>query len=129
MATILLIFEKLDPDEVVFRAHDTFFNDNVEFPHFAQETLNSFNANGSPQGSLSLKVNCIIMLLRNLNTEQGLCNGTRLKVTRLTPSKIQALIMGGDHDQEQTVIPKITLQSTDGGFVFKRKQFPVRDSS
>ncbi|GMG20868.1 unnamed protein product [Ambrosiozyma monospora] len=120
------IFEKLDTPEVVYRSTDTIYNDNVEFPHFAQEGLNKLEMKGLPQGILPLKVNAIIMLLRNLNTEQGLCNGTRLKILDLTPSKIVGSIMGGDHDQEVAIIPRMTLQSTDGAFVFKRKQFPVR---
>ncbi|GMG39277.1 unnamed protein product [Ambrosiozyma monospora] len=100
------IFEKLNTPEVVCRSTDTIYNDNVEFPHFAQEGLNKLEMKGLPQEILPLEVNTIVMLLRNLNTEQGLCNGTRLKILDLEASKIEASIMGGDQDQEVAIIPK-----------------------
>ncbi|XP_076928068.1 uncharacterized protein LOC143591886 [Bidens hawaiensis] len=42
------------------------------------EYLNLLNFNGLPPHTLELKVNSPIMLLRNLNPADGLCNGTRL---------------------------------------------------
>ncbi|GMG25363.1 unnamed protein product [Ambrosiozyma monospora] len=121
-----IIFDKLDLPAMVYRAHDSIFEDNVQFHHYSQENLNSMHMEGLPSGIISLKVNCIVMLLRNVNSDAGLCNGTRLKVLELQPYSIKASIIGGAHDGEITVIYRMTLQSQDGGFVFKRKQFPVR---
>jgi len=47
------------------------------------EFLNSLNGNNFPQHILSLKISVPIMLLRNLNQTDGLCNGTRLIVIQL----------------------------------------------
>ena len=40
--------------------------------------LNSQNPKGLPPHKLLLKENCPLILLRNLNPVEGLCNGTRL---------------------------------------------------
>ena len=42
------------------------------------EFLNSFDYPGFPKHALKLKQNMILMLMRNINKKQGLCNGTRL---------------------------------------------------
>ncbi|KAL7292743.1 hypothetical protein TKK_0013865 [Trichogramma kaykai] len=45
------------------------------------EVLNTLTPNGMPQHNLILKVGVIVVLLRNFNIDNGLCNGTRLKET------------------------------------------------
>ena len=57
--------------------------------------LNTITPNGLPPHVLKLKVNCPVILLRNLDPHNGLCNGTRLvirvldrKSTRLNSSHI-----------------------------------------
>jgi hypothetical protein len=47
------------------------------------EFLNSLGGNNFPQHKLCLKKGVPIMLLRNLNQAEGLCNGTRLVITVL----------------------------------------------
>lgn len=67
------------------------------------------------------------MLLRNLNPKKGLCNGTRLIVTRCYPFLIEALIITGNKIGDTTYIPRISMSPADKTFPFllKRKQFPV----
>ncbi|KAL5580301.1 hypothetical protein UlMin_012743 [Ulmus minor] len=43
-----------------------------------EDFLNTLTPNGIPPHELILKQNCHVMLLRNINPSQGLCNGTRL---------------------------------------------------
>ncbi|XP_022881048.1 uncharacterized protein LOC111398366 [Olea europaea var. sylvestris] len=43
-----------------------------------EDFLNTLTPNGIPPHELKLKVNCPVMLLRNINPSEGLCNGTRL---------------------------------------------------
>ena len=49
------------------------------------------------------------MLLRNMNHSQGLCNGTRLKVTRLTRTSIQAQIINGKRFENEVIIPRLKI--------------------
>ena len=44
------------------------------------EFVNSITPNGLPSHKLILKISAIIILSRNLNLEDDLCNGTRLIV-------------------------------------------------
>ena len=94
------------------------------------EFLRSINSSSLPPGELHLKVGCPIILLRNLSPSQGLCNGTRMIVTRMRNRVLEVCLIGGEHDGEITLIPCITLTPTtsaaDVTFKFKQCQFPVR---
>ena len=82
-----------------------------------------------PPGVLRLKVGCPVILLRNLNPGHGLCNGTRLIITRLGERIVEARILGGEHDGDLVLVPRIALtpNSSDGlTRRFRRKQFPIR---
>ncbi|CDO77896.1 hypothetical protein BN946_scf184952.g8 [Trametes cinnabarina] len=97
---------------------------------YPPEYLRSLRASGLPLGELRLKVGCPIILLRNLAPSRGLCNGTRMVIVQLLDRLIEARIIGGQHDGELALIPRITLNPTDsnGEFPFRlsRRQFPVR---
>ncbi|XP_019161444.1 PREDICTED: uncharacterized protein LOC109158079 [Ipomoea nil] len=59
------------------------------------EFLNGLRCSGVPNHSLTLKVGSPVMLLRNIDHTLGLCNGTRLIVTRLADHMLEAKIMAG----------------------------------
>ncbi|XP_021987042.1 uncharacterized protein LOC110883631 [Helianthus annuus] len=50
---------------------------------YSPDVLNGLKISGLPNHRLVLKVGVPIMLLRNIDQQNGLCNGTRLKVTYL----------------------------------------------
>ena len=95
---------------------------------YPPEYLNLLNFNGFPKHQLEVKVGAPIMLLRNINQMNGLCNGTRMIVTQLLPRIIEAKVITGTHIGHKVYIPKITLNHNDKElpFVFKRKQFPIK---
>lgn len=72
------------------------------------ELLNSINANNFPH-RLILKLGIPIMLLRNLNQSVGLCNGTRLIITKLDRVMIEACVMTGSGIGKIVYLPRITL--------------------
>ena len=69
-----------------------------------------------------------IMLLKNIDPEHGLCNGTCLLITRLRPRVIEGRITNGSHCGQRAFILRITLTPSDVDYPFtlKRRQFPVR---
>ncbi|PIA42625.1 hypothetical protein AQUCO_02000220v1 [Aquilegia coerulea] len=81
-----------------------------------------------PPFKLQLKVGCPIMLLRNLQPRDGLCNGTRLMVVQFATRVIEAKILNGSHAGNYVFIPRITLQPSvsETPFQMARRQFPVR---
>ncbi|CAI0447418.1 unnamed protein product [Linum tenue] len=95
---------------------------------YPTEFLNTLTFNGVPNHELRLKVHTPIMLLRNLNTSAGLCNGTRVMITELGENVIKGVIMGGTFDKDPVIIPRIVLNVEDKKwpFILKRRQFPVR---
>ncbi|CAG8623246.1 15424_t:CDS:2, partial [Acaulospora morrowiae] len=70
--------------------------DNIE-NIYSVEYLNSLNSVGMPLSKLDLKIGCPTILLRNLSPYQGLCNGSRLVITRLTDHVVEACILCSDH--------------------------------
>ena len=92
------------------------------------EYLNSLEVNGWPPHRLLLKVGSPIMLLRNLDPANGLCNGTRLIVRRCSARVVEAEVVTGDHAGYVAFIPRIALITEQSRlpFTVRRKQFPVR---
>ena len=79
---------------------------NFQYP---TQFLNSIKGSGLPLSKLRLKIRTPIMLLRNLDPSQGLCNGTRGILTRVTGPILEIQILGGDFVQGKTAsIPCIT---------------------
>ena len=91
------------------------------------ETLNNIYE-GLPPHKLDLKVNAIVMLIKNLSVHEGLCNGTRLKITKLFKYNIEAEILTGENVGDKVFIPRITLNTGESSslpFILYRKQFPL----
>ena len=101
--------------------------------------LNSLDTPDLPPHELTLKKNCIVMLLRNLDVDGGLCNGTRLRVLDIGNHILRCLILTGilafsisfyilgDKKGEEVHLPRIILESGRGlPCKMQRKQFPVK---
>ncbi|XP_035830063.1 uncharacterized protein LOC110944792 [Helianthus annuus] len=74
-----------------------------------------------------LKVGVPVMLLRNIDQQNGLCNGTRLRITKLYKHVIEAEIISGGNIGTRTFIPRISLTPSDKRIPikFQRRQFPI----
>ncbi|XP_050222840.1 uncharacterized protein LOC126672935 [Mercurialis annua] len=65
--------------------------------YYQEEFLNTLLPNGLPPHRLELKINCPIILLRNLDTANRLCNGTRMVCKKFDKNVIHAEITVGQH--------------------------------
>ncbi|CAJ2637477.1 unnamed protein product [Trifolium pratense] len=97
--------------------------DDVHTPEF----FNTISTPGFPNHKLRLKVVAPGMLLRNLNLKLGLCNGTRLIITRLGKCALEGKIISGSNIGDQVFIPRFSLTPSDVRipFKFQRRQFPI----
>jgi hypothetical protein len=78
-----------------------------------------------PPHVLNVKVNQVIILLRNINIRLGLCNGTRMRVLRLHDNLVEAVCI---KTGQRAFIPRMPLTSEMDNFPFKLKrlQFQFR---
>ena len=102
--------------------------DDVNIHLFPTEFLHSLTPNGIATHKLTLKIGMPVMLLRNLNTSQGLCNGTRMIVKRMRNNLLECEIMHGSYKGQCHFIPRINMDSSDDvlPFTLRRRQFPLR---
>ena len=92
------------------------------------EFLRSVKSTSLPPGELRIKIGCPLILMRNLSPSNGLCNGSRMIVVGISDRVLQVRLIGGEHNDELALIPRITLfPSSMSTFTFKlrRHQFSV----
>jgi len=100
--------------------------------HYAYpaEFLQQLNAGGLPLALLCLKVGCSVILLRNLDPGEELCNGTRIVVLNVRRRVLQCRIISKDRRFRGKVvlIPRIRLSPNAETLPvpLKRLQFLVR---
>jgi len=99
-------------------------NENTGIPH---EYLTTLNPPGLPPHTLILKKGMPLILLRNLNPSEGLCNGTKLCLRSIHNYIIEVEIISGQHTGRVVFVPRILLKPNEGDFPFQwtRRQFPV----
>ena len=114
-------------DEKVYYSFDEAEDDKNNI--YPMEFLNSLTVSGLPPHYLRLKIGCPVILLRNIDPSNGLCNGSRLICRGFQQNVIDAEIAVGQHAGKRVFLPRIPLcPSEDNMFPFKlkRKQFPIR---
>jgi hypothetical protein len=121
------MINRFQGDEMVYRSFDCAVDD----PHnyYPPDFLNTLTPYGLPPHLLKLKINCPVILLRNIDPANGLCNGTRLVVRGFQRNVIDAEIVLGQYAGKRISLQRIPLCPSDDEmfpFQFKRKQFPIR---
>ncbi|XP_019183233.1 PREDICTED: uncharacterized protein LOC109178135 [Ipomoea nil] len=91
------------------------------------EFLNSIRVLGLPNHTLTLKIGSPVMLMRNIDHSLGLCNGTRLIITKLADHVIEGEILSGPNKGTKVLIPRMSMSPSDPRlpFKFQRRQFPL----
>ncbi|GJV77693.1 ATP-dependent DNA helicase PIF1 [Tanacetum coccineum] len=125
------VLSMIPEDETVYLSSDSICESDqatdTNAAMFSPDFLNSLKFFGLPNHKLILKVGVIIMLLRNIDQPNGLCNGTRLQVVRLDKHVIEAKIITGSDIGYTTLITRQKMNPSDKKIPFKvvRRQFPV----
>nr|XP_027090420.1 uncharacterized protein LOC113711453 [Coffea arabica] len=121
-----ILIQKFPGEEVKYISFDQTIDPTKQADH--GDFLNTIHPPGLPPHQLILNQNCPIILLRNVNPAQGLCNGTRLICLNFNKNVIHAQISIGIHYGKQVFIPRIPLHSSNDEsypIPFKRTQFPI----
>eukprot|EP00267_Zea_mays_P028013 XP_008657432.1 ATP-dependent DNA helicase PIF1-like [Zea mays] len=119
------MIDRFQWEQMMYHSFDTVVDDPNNY--YPSEFLNPLTPNGLPPHVLKLKIGCPIMLLRNIDPANGLCNGTRLVVRGFQKNSIDAEIVLGQHAGMHVFLPRIPLCPSDDEIFplhFKRKQFP-----
>ncbi|KAI9123500.1 hypothetical protein K1719_004800 [Acacia pycnantha] len=116
-------YEFLSCDSICESSEDSDTFDNL----YTTEFLNTISCSGMPPHKLTLKVGEPIMLLRNIDQSSGLCNGTRLLITQLGRSVIEAITLNGSHPNQKVLIHRMDMNPSESRrpFRMKRRQFPI----
>ena len=103
------IIQKLPVQNKIYRSIDAANGDDAA--DFPMEFLFSLTPNGLPlpPHALHLKVGAIVMLLRNLDINRGLCNGARMVICRLHDHVLDCKLLGGEVEGKRVLIPRMRL--------------------
>ena len=100
-----IVVSKMIPGrEAVLKSSDELEN-SQDLLRFNVEYLNSLMPNGFPPHCIKLKPNMPLMLLRNLDQKQGLCNGTKLVFLEILDNKLLKCKLGSN---KEVLIPNET---------------------
>jgi hypothetical protein len=115
------VLDHMPEEETVYISVETVASqepsDHLAYP---EEFLNSLILTGMPH-KLKLKVDAVIMLLRNLMSSWGLCNGRKLTITHLQRHIVEAYEIDG-LNLDTALIPHIPLIPSDTNMPVKFKR-------
>ena len=94
---------------------------------YSTELLNSLDINNFPSHILHLKCGAPVMVLRNIDPLNGICNGTQGIITNMAAHVIEIETVDVNNTRKRVFIPRMSLLSNDSKIPIKfyRKQFPV----
>ena len=122
-----LLVDKMSGQVITLHSSDGLDNDQDAY-RFNVEYINTLNPSGLPSSCLTLKQGMPVMLMRNLNPTEGLCNGTRLVFKHMLSHRLLVCRTVGLEHNKDVYIPRITLRPKERQYPFEwsRRQFPIR---
>jgi len=93
--------------------------------NFPVEFLNILRPSGLPPHLLILKLGILVILLRDLSPRDGLCNGTRMRITALHDHVVGGEILFGASAGPRHFIPAVLSVNSGLPFELRRRQFPI----
>jgi hypothetical protein len=96
--------------------------------NYPVEYLHEINSGSLPLAKLELKIGCPVMILKNLDAANGVCNGSRGILTRHSNRVLEVRLLTGEHAGQTVFIPRVASQpgENENAFMFTRRQFPIR---
>jgi hypothetical protein len=96
--------------------------------NYPTEYLNNFNCGSMPLAKLELKIGCPVMVLKNLDAANGVCNGSRGILTKFDSRVLEIRLLTGEHAGQKVFIPRVANEpgEDENAFKFTRRQFPIR---
>ena len=123
-----VIIEQLHGEARTYLSADSVISDEQQdLERYSTEFINQQTPSGMPPHELTLKVGTIIMLVRNIQQQRGLCNGTRLRLRSMHDYFLCAEVITGSCIGDVIFIPRMHLKPSESllPFVLLRIQFPV----
>ncbi|RCN31185.1 hypothetical protein ANCCAN_23039 [Ancylostoma caninum] len=122
------ILDLMPGSSVIYKSVDSIVTeDPKDMLNLPTEFLNRMTPAGFPPHELRIKIGSIVMLLRNLDLKEGLCNGTRLSVVQTGDRVLGCIFACGSRKGRYVLIPRIdNYYNQDLPFTLKRRQFPLR---
>ena len=95
---------------------------------YPPDYLQSLDVPGLPPSTLRLCPGALVILLRNIDYEAGLCNGTRCLVVTASPRTLDVIVLTGSSIGRRVFLPRIPMSPAELTLPVKivRRQFPVR---
>lgn len=97
-----------------------------------QALLHKLNPIGLPPHRLRIKVGCVVMCLRDLNTSSQLSKSQHVQVLRIENDRLDCLTLDGQLAGTKTVITRVPFSAryrNEDNYPFTRIQYPVRVAS
>jgi PIF1-like helicase len=96
--------------------------------NYSVEYLNEIDCGLLPLAKLTLKIGCPVMILKNLNAPNGVCNGSRGILTRHSNRVLEVRLLTGEHAGQTVFIPRVANQASEENvsFRFTRWQFSIK---
>ena len=122
-----MMVDKMSGQVIILHSSDGLDNDRDAY-RYNIEYINTLNPPGSPSSRLTLKCGMPVMLMRNLNPTEGLCNGTRLLFKHMLSHRLLVCRTVGLESNRDVYIPRITLRPKERQYPFEwsRRQFPIK---
>jgi ATP-dependent DNA helicase PIF1 len=117
-----MMIDRFLGEEKIYHSFDMAEDDTSN--NYPVEFLNSLTPGELPPHLLRLKIGCPIILLRNIDPPNSLCNGTRLICRVFQPNVIDVEIAISEHARKRVFLPRIPLCPSDNdmfSFRLKRK--------
>ena len=125
------ILRQMTTEQRTFKSKDSLHSSNPKLIHLYNKTrLNNKSISGVPPHELNLKLGCIVILMRNLSVENGLTNGTRLRLIGFGDNELQCTILTNNgHVGDIISIGErnfdVSVEQSGLRVSFSRVQYPV----